>query len=144
MRLFTIFMTTIMAVSQMDLAASISPQMQTTESGLQYEDTLLGSGAQARKGDVVEVHYTGWLYNDGQKGAEFDSSHTRNETFSFKIGSGMVIQGWEQGLIGMKEGGKRLLIIPPLLAYGSRGAGRAIPPNSTLLFEVQLVKICNR
>ena len=113
--------------------------MITTPSGLQYEDTTLGGGAQAKPGQQVQVHYTGWLYNNGQQGAKFDSSVDRNEAFAFTLGGGMVIQGWDEGVAGMKIGGKRTLIIPPQLGYGARGAGGVIPPNATLKFDVELL-----
>lgn len=109
-------------------------------STLTATDTAVGTGKQARSGMVVKVHYTGWLYNDGQKGRQFDSSVSRGEPFEFILGQGDVIPGWDQGVVGMKEGGKRTLIIPPHLAYGNRGAGGVIPPNATLLFEIELLK----
>jgi FKBP-type peptidyl-prolyl cis-trans isomerase FkpA len=113
--------------------------MVTTESGLQYEDTTVGSGAQAQAGQQVSVHYTGWLYNSGVKGAKFDSSKDRGDPFDFGLGAGMVIKGWDEGVQGMQVGGTRTLIIPPELGYGARGAGGAIPPNATLMFEVELL-----
>ncbi len=109
----------------------------TTKSGLKYEDLKEGTGAQAKKGDTVEVHYTGWLTN----GKKFDSSLDRNEPFSFQLGAGRVIKGWDEGVAGMKVGGKRKLMIPPELGYGARGAGNVIPPNAELIFEVELLKI---
>ena len=112
----------------------------TTASGLQYQDEVLGTGAEAVKGKQVTVHYTGWLYNDGQQGAKFDSSKDRNDPFVFPLGAGMVIKGWDEGVQGMKEGGKRTLLIPASLGYGARGAGGVIPPNATLKFEVELLK----
>ncbi len=87
------------------------------------------------------MHYTGWLYENGSKGAKFDSSKDRNDAFRFKLGAGMVIRGWDEGVQGMKVGGSRLLVIPPDLGYGSRGAGGVIPPNATLLFEVELLAV---
>ena len=115
--------------------------MQTTPSGLQYEDTTVGSGAEAKAGQHVHVHYTGWLYNNGQQGAKFDSSVDRNDPFAFSLGAGMVIKGWDEGVVGMKVGGKRRLVIPPEMGYGSRGAGGVIPPGATLVFDVELVEI---
>jgi FKBP-type peptidyl-prolyl cis-trans isomerase FkpA len=113
--------------------------MITTPSGLQYEDTQPGTGAQAQPGQHVHVHYTGWLYNDGRQGAKFDSSVDRGDPFAFSLGAGMVIKGWDEGVAGMKIGGKRTLIIPPQLGYGARGAGGVIPPNATLKFDVELL-----
>lgn len=113
--------------------------MKTTPSGLQYEDVVVGEGAAAQSGRRVLVHYTGWLYIDGKKGSKFDSSKDRNEPFDFALGAGEVIRGWDEGVAGMKPGGKRTLVIPPSLGYGARGAGRVIPPNATLLFEVELL-----
>jgi FKBP-type peptidyl-prolyl cis-trans isomerase FkpA len=112
----------------------------TTPSGLRYEDTTLGGGAEAKPGQHVHVHYTGWLYNNGQQGAKFDSSLDRNEPFAFTLGAGMVIKGWDEGVAGMKTGGKRTLILPPQLGYGARGAGGVIPPNATLKFDVELLE----
>jgi len=113
----------------------------TTASGLQYEDTIVGDGAVAKSGHDVTVHYTGWLYKDEAKGEKFDSSLDRGEPFQFELDAGMVIGGWDEGVQGMKIGGKRTLIIPPELGYGARGAGGVIPPNATLLFEVQLLAL---
>ena len=115
--------------------------MITTPSGLQYEDTTVGSGAVAAKGQRVTVHYTGWLYNGGTQGAKFDSSKDRGEPFAFPLGSGMVIRGWDEGVAGMQVGGARTLIIPPELGYGARGAGGVIPPNATLKFDVELLAV---
>ena len=115
--------------------------MITTASGLQYEDTHTGDGDTAQAGHFVTVHYTGWLWDNGEKGAKFDSSLDRNDPFEFGLGQGMVIQGWDEGVQGMKIGGKRSLIIPSELGYGARGAGGVIPPNATLLFEVELLGI---
>ena len=108
--------------------------------GLIATDLVVGTGKQARSGMEVEVHYTGWIYQDGKKGAKFDSSLNRGEPFVFQLGQGEVIKGWDQGVVGMKEGGTRQLIIPPQLAYGQRGAAGLIPPNATLLFEVKLLR----
>ena len=115
--------------------------MITTPSGLQYEDTVAGTGETAAAGQHVTVHYTGWLYDDGVKGAKFDSSKDRRDPFAFGLGAGMVIKGWDEGVQGMKVGGTRLLVIPPALGYGARGAGGVIPPNATLLFEVDLLAV---
>jgi FKBP-type peptidyl-prolyl cis-trans isomerase FkpA len=109
----------------------------TTESGLQYEDVTTGSGAEACAGQTVSVHYTGWL-TDGTK---FDSSKDRNQPFEFALGAGMVIKGWDEGVQGMKIGGVRRLTVPAQLGYGARGAGGVIPPNATLVFEVELLDI---
>ncbi|BAL25952.1 FKBP-type peptidyl-prolyl cis-trans isomerase [Azoarcus sp. KH32C] len=109
----------------------------TTDSGLIIEDLEVGTGATAVKGKRVSVHYTGWL-TDGRK---FDSSKDRNDPFDFPLGAGHVIRGWDEGVQGMLEGGKRKLTIPPQLGYGSRGAGGVIPPNATLVFEVELLKV---
>ena len=122
-------------------ADSLDPVATTTASGLQYEDTVIGEGAEATKGQNVSVHYTGWLYNDGVQGAKFDSSRDRNDPFAFTLGAGMVIKGWDEGVQGMKVGGQRTLIIPAGLGYGARGAGGVIPPNATLKFDVELLKV---
>ncbi|MGH8060678.1 MAG: FKBP-type peptidyl-prolyl cis-trans isomerase [Pseudoxanthomonas sp.] len=111
----------------------------TTASGLQFEDTIVGTGADAKSGRNVTVHYTGWLYENGEQGAKFDSSKDRGEPFMFALGAGMVIKGWDEGVQGMKEGGQRTLIIPANLGYGARGAGGVIPPNATLKFDVELL-----
>jgi peptidylprolyl isomerase len=115
--------------------------MEKTASGLQYEDTTPGTGAQPSPGKTCVMHYTGWLWEGGQKGKKFDSSLDRKRTFDFQIGRGMVIKGWDEGVMTMKAGGKRTLLIPPDLGYGARGAPGAIPPNATLLFEVELVEV---
>jgi len=113
--------------------------LQTLPSGLQYEDVVVGDGNQASAGDQVSVHYTGWLFEDGKAGTKFDSSKDRGEPFRFPLGAGHVIRGWDEGVAGMKVGGTRRLVIPPELGYGARGAGGVIPPNATLLFEVDLL-----
>lgn len=115
--------------------------MITTPSGLQYEDTVHGQGEEARAGRPVQVHYTGWLYQDGVAGRKFDSSKDRGQPFEFPLGMGHVIRGWDEGVQGMKVGGTRRLVIPPELGYGARGAGSVIPPNATLLFEVDLLAV---
>jgi FKBP-type peptidyl-prolyl cis-trans isomerase FkpA len=116
--------------------------MPTTASGLQIDDLTLGSGATAQAGRAVSVHYTGWLFDAAapdQRGRKFDSSKDRNDPFRFDLGQGMVIAGWDEGVQGMQVGGKRVLVIPPELGYGARGAGGVIPPNATLVFEVELL-----
>jgi FKBP-type peptidyl-prolyl cis-trans isomerase FkpA len=118
--------------------------MITTPSGLQYEDTLAGSGATAQAGMHVTVHYTGWLYDPASasgRGRKFDSSKDRGDPFRFDLGAGMVIGGWDEGVQGMQVGGTRTLRIPPELGYGPRGAGGVIPPNATLIFEVELLAV---
>jgi peptidylprolyl isomerase len=115
--------------------------MTTTTSGLQYEDTVVGTGATPETGQTCIMHYTGWLYQDGKKGAKFDSSLDRGKPFEFPIGTGRVIKGWDEGVATMKVGGKRTLIIPPALGYGARGAGGVIPPNATLMFDVELLGV---
>jgi FKBP-type peptidyl-prolyl cis-trans isomerase FkpA len=108
-----------------------------TATGLKYIDLKVGDGAEAKPGDTVKVHYTGWL-TDGTK---FDSSLDHGQPFTFKLGAGAVIKGWDQGVAGMKPGGKRKLVIPPELGYGQRGAAGVIPPGATLVFEVELLSI---
>jgi FKBP-type peptidyl-prolyl cis-trans isomerase len=118
--------------------------MPTTPSGLQIDDIILGSGAAAQAGRQVTVHYTGWLHDPtapNQRGRKFDSSKDRNDPFKFGLGEGMVIAGWDEGVQGMQVGGKRVLVIPPQLGYGARGAGGVIPPNATLVFEVELLGV---
>jgi|SRR6188474_1991718 peptidylprolyl isomerase len=115
--------------------------MTQTSSGLQYEDTQVGSGASPARGQTCVMHYTGWLWVNGSKGAKFDSSVDRGKPFEFPIGQGRVIKGWDEGVASMKIGGKRTLLIPPELGYGARGAGGVIPPNATLLFEVELLGV---
>ena len=113
----------------------------TTASGLQIIDTRPGTGASPKPGQTCVMHYTGWLYENGQKGKKFDSSVDRNEPFEFPIGQHRVIAGWDEGVASMKVGGKRTLIIPPALGYGASGAGAAIPPNATLMFDVELLAV---
>lgn len=118
--------------------------MITTESGLQYEDTVVGSGATAQAGQRVQVHYTGWLHDpaaDNGRGRKFDSSKDRGSPFAFPLGAGHVIRGWDEGVQGMQVGGTRVLLIPAELGYGARGAGGVIPPNATLVFEVDLLAV---
>jgi FKBP-type peptidyl-prolyl cis-trans isomerase len=116
---------------------SASSDLITTASGLQYEELVVGNGSEAAIGDTVSVHYLGTL----EDGTKFDSSYDRNEPFQFTIGSGMVIPGWEEGVVGMKEGGKRKLVIPPAMAYGVSGVPGVIPENATLIFEIELLEI---
>lgn len=116
-------------------------KMTKTDSGLEYKDTQEGDGASPAKGQTCVMHYTGWLWENGKKGNKFDSSVDRGQPFSFRIGVGQVIAGWDEGVSTMKVGGKRELLIPPDLGYGARGAGGVIPPNATLLFEVELLDI---
>ena len=116
----------------------------TTVTELLVEDVVVGDGAEATAGASAVVHYTGWLYapeNPDNRGNKFDSSVDRGQPFEFPVGQGRVIRGWDEGVAGMKVGGKRVLIIPPDMGYGARGAGDAIPPNSTLLFEVELLDL---
>ena len=113
----------------------------TTASGLQIIDSKVGTGASPKTGQTCVMHYTGWLYENGQKGKKFDSSVDRNEPFEFPIGQRQVIAGWDEGVSTMKVGGKRTLIIPPALGYGARGAGGVIPPNATLMFDVELLAV---
>jgi peptidylprolyl isomerase len=108
---------------------------------LKIIDTQVGTGAQPKTGQTCVMHYTGWLYKDGAKGGKFDSSVDRGQPFEFQIGTGQVIGGWDEGVATMKVGGKRTLIIPPNLGYGARGAGGLIPPNSTLIFDVELLDV---
>lgn len=115
--------------------------MTETPSGLQYEDTVVGTGPSPATGQKCAMHYTGWLWVNGAKGAKFDSSHDRGRPFEFPLGTGRVIKGWDEGVATMKVGGKRTLLIPAKLGYGDRGFGTVIPPGSTLLFEVELVRI---
>ncbi len=121
--------------------AQTAGKKMTTASGLQITDTKVGTGASPKPGQICVMHYTGWLYNNGIKGAKFDSSVDRNEPFEFPIGQGRVIKGWDEGVASMKVGGKRTLIIPPALGYGARGAGGVIPPNAVLMFDVELLGV---
>jgi FKBP-type peptidyl-prolyl cis-trans isomerase len=116
-------------------------KVETTSSGLSYQDSVVGTGAEAQKGKLVFVHYTGWLDENGAKGKKFDSSRDRGTPFKFALGAGMVIAGWDEGVSGMKVGGQRTLMIPPELGYGARGAGGVIPANSKLIFDVELIDV---
>ncbi len=122
---------------------AVAAQSQVIEmpDGLKYTDSKIGDGATAADGNKVSVHYTGWLWKDGAKGAKFDGSLDRGQPFEFTLGAHQVIAGWDEGVAGMKVGGERTLTILPELGYGARGAGGAIPPNATLIFDVQLLKV---
>ena len=113
----------------------------TTASGLEIIDSVVGTGASPKPGQICVMHYTGWLYENGAKGKKFDSSVDRGDPFDFKIGMGQVIKGWDEGVASMKVGGKPTLIIPTELGYGARGAGGVIPPNATLMFDVELLAV---
>lgn len=129
---------------QLSPAAAADKGATTTVNDLQVTDTKVGSGMVVYPMNIVEVHYTGWLYDAtvaNHKGKRFDSSLDRNDPFQFQVAAGQVIPGWDQGLVGMKVGGKRTLVIPAAMAYGSRGAGGVIPPGATLLFEIELLEI---
>ena len=118
-------------------AAPTTPQMVTTSSGLKYQDLVVGTGDLAEPGKDVSVHYTGWLTDS----TKFDSSVDRGQPFTFRVGAGNVIRGWDEGVAGMRVGGERKLIIPPEMGYGTRGAGGVIPPNATLVFDVELLDV---
>jgi peptidylprolyl isomerase len=122
------------AAQPVSVAAGPAAEMQIT-------DVTVGTGASPKLGATLVMHYTGWLYENGAKGKKFDSSVDRGQPFEFQIGVGKVIAGWDKGIATMQVGGKRTLIIPPQLAYGSTGAGGLIPPNATLLFEVELLDV---
>jgi peptidylprolyl isomerase len=127
-------------VIAMSDAADAQP-VTTTPSGLKIIDVKVGTGPAPKPGQTCVMNYTGWLYENGKKGAKFDSSLDRNQPFSFPIGQHQVIAGWDEGVATMKVGGKRTLIIPPELGYGARGAGGVIPPNATLMFDVELLGV---
>jgi peptidylprolyl isomerase len=134
----------LLALFGLPMPAGAAEPAQTIEApdGLKYIDTKPGSGQVAVAGLSVAVHYTGWIYKNGVKGVQFDTSRERGKPIVFKLGTGQVIRGWDEGVAGMRPGGTRTLIIPPELAYGSRGAGNGlIPPNATLIFEVELVDV---
>jgi len=122
------------------MAQSLGKTM-TTSSGLQITDSKVGTGATPKPGQTAVVHYTGWLYQDGAKGKKFDSSVDRGQPFEFPLGQRRVIGGWDEGVATMKVGGKRTLIIPPELGYGARGAGGVIPPNATLILDIELLDL---
>ena len=146
-----IFLAALAAAAALAIVSPTAPQQAAAQgapdkmtelpSGLKYTDTKAGTGAEAARGKKVTVHYTGWLYNNGAKGNKFDSSLDRGQPFSFNLGAGQVIKGWDEGVAGMKIGGQRTLIIPASLGYGARGAGGVIPPNATLMFDVELLKV---
>jgi peptidylprolyl isomerase len=132
---------TIQDASLSPLMAQAAGKPMTTASGLQIVDSKAGTGAMPKRGQICVMHYTGWLYENGVKGKKFDSSVDRNQPFEFPIGQKQVIPGWDEGVATMKVGGKRTLIIPPELGYGARGAGGVIPPNATLIFDVELLGV---
>ncbi len=139
MRKITLVVVVLLVASA--LGASAYAKIVRTKSGLAYEDVKVGTGKEAKAGNTVLVDYTGWLDEGTKKGKKFDSSHDRAKPFSFTLGGGQVIRGWDEGVAGMKIGGKRMLYIPPKLGYGARGAGRDIPPNADLIFEVDLLEV---
>jgi peptidylprolyl isomerase len=124
-----------------NVSAQTQGTTMTAPSGLQITDTKVGAGTTPKTGQICVMHYTGWLYQDGAKGKKFDSSVDRGQPFEFAIGTHQVIAGWDEGVASMKVGGKRTLIIPPSLGYGARGAGGVIPPNATLIFDVELLAV---
>ncbi|HSH70256.1 MAG TPA: FKBP-type peptidyl-prolyl cis-trans isomerase [Deferrisomatales bacterium] len=136
MRVWIAAMVLLLTVAGPALAAA---EVVTTPSGLRYQELAVGDGPEAKPGQRVSVHYTGWLDNAGEKGQKFDSSLDRGKPFQFPLGAGRVIRGWDEGVAGMRVGGRRQLRIPAALGYGSRGAGRAIPPNADLIFDVELL-----
>jgi peptidylprolyl isomerase len=131
----------IAAVAPLGRLDAATNQVTQMPNGLKYTDTKTGDGATAMAGQKVSVHYTGWLSDSGAKGKKFDSSVDRGQPFQFTLGAHQVIVGWDEGVAGMKIGGKRTLIIPPELGYGARGAGGVIPPNATLIFDVELLGV---
>jgi peptidylprolyl isomerase len=138
--LFAVAPSTAMAQAGNQAGNQVGKTM-TTSSGLQITDSKIGTGAAPKSGQTCVMHYTGWLYQDGVKGKKFDSSLDRGQPFEFPLGQRRVIAGWDEGVASMKVGGKRTLIIPPELGYGARGAGGVIPPNATLIFEVELLDV---
>ncbi len=133
-RRLALFGALILAMSTADAAEPV-----TTPSGLRYTDQVVGTGPSPQAGQTVSVHYTGWLDEGGKPGQKFDSSRDRGQPFSFPLGQGRVIAGWDEGVASMKVGGRRTLVIPAALGYGARGAGGVIPPNATLIFDVELL-----
>ena len=122
-------------------AQTPAAELTTLPSGLRYSDEVVGGGPEPKSGQSVNVHYTGWLDQSGAKGKKFDSSRDRGQPFSFTLGAGQVIKGWDEGVASMKVGGKRTLVIPAALGYGARGAGGVIPPGATLIFDVELLGV---
>ena len=138
---FSIVSTGILTMSSDDASAQSAAKPVTTSSGLQMIDTKPGTGASPKQGQTAVVHYTGYLNDNGAKGKKFDSSVDRGQPFEFPVGAGRVIKGWDEGVASMKIGGKRTLIVPPQLGYGAAGAGGVIPPNATLIFDVELLGV---
>ena len=139
---FSIIMFGLMLGPFLSLKTATAASAHARISELQKLDRKIGTGGEAVTGKMVNVHYTGWLYDENapeKKGKKFDSSRDRSGHFTFPLGAGRVIKGWDQGVLGMKVGGQRTLIIPPTLGYGTRGAGNVIPPNATLVFDVELI-----
>lgn len=134
-------MATLFMMAAMIAAFSLEAKMVESKNGLKYDDTKVGAGATAVKGKTVAVHYTGWLNESGKKGTKFDTSLDKGSHFEFPLGAGRVIAGWDEGVAGMKVGGKRTLYIPSKLGYGERGAGGVIPPNADLIFDVELFEV---
>ena len=131
----------IVAAAPTTAAAQAAGTTMTTPSGLKIQDSKVGTGATPKAGQICVMHYTGWLYENGTKGKKFNSSVDRGQPFEFPLGQRRVIGGWDEGVATMKVGGKRTLIIPPELGYGARGAGGVIPPNATLIFDVELLDV---
>jgi peptidylprolyl isomerase len=131
----------ITAILALPLSSASAQNVTTMPDGLKIIDTKVGTGPSPKTGQTCVMHYTGWLYENGAKGKKFDSSVDRGQPFEFPIGAGRVIRGWDEGVATMKVGGKRTLIIPPELGYGARGAGGVIPPNATLIFDVELLAV---
>jgi len=119
----------------------MATEFETMPNGIRYRDEVVGTGAAPTQGQTVVVHYTGWLDEDGKEGAKFDSSRDRGTPFRFTLGIGQVISGWDEGVATMRVGGRRILVLPPEHGYGTRGAGRVIPPNATLIFDVELLDL---
>jgi peptidylprolyl isomerase len=139
--LVALFVALLGASAATTATAQVIGQTIMTPSGLRITDSTIGTGATPRAGQICAMHYTGWLYQNGKKGEKFDSSLDRGKPFEFTIGRRQVIAGWDEGVATMKVGGKRTLIIPPELGYGARGAGNVIPPNATLIFDVELLDV---